>query len=260
MIIGEPPRSPADVQFQLGAFPIRITPFFWVVAGLLTYRSVAGDPRGVLISVVALLFSILIHELGHGLAFQRCGLASRIVLYHFGGLAIPTGTSNYGATGLTHGQQIYISIAGPVAQFLGAIVVCGLVLATGHYALVDTWITYLGFELPARLLQRDLAPLPRVANTFVGQFAYVSIYWAILNLFPIYPLDGGQIARELFLLRRNSHALRNSLVLSLGCAAAVAALSLMRGDTYMAMLFGMLAYSSYMSLQSVIGNQRNFYE
>ena len=37
----------------------------------------------------AVLVSIVIHELGHAIAFRYYGIASDIVLYQFGGLAIP---------------------------------------------------------------------------------------------------------------------------------------------------------------------------
>ena len=33
----------------------------------------------------------IVHELGHALVFARFGQPARIVLYHFGGLAIPVG-------------------------------------------------------------------------------------------------------------------------------------------------------------------------
>ena len=51
----------------------------------------------------------------------------------------------------------------------------------------------------------------------------VNIYWGILNLMPIYPLDGGQVARELFIANDHDGA-RKALQLSLATAVVLAVL------------------------------------
>ena len=39
-------------------------------------------------------------------------------------------------------------------------------------------------------------------NKFLSFFCFgfiqIGLFWAVMNLIPVYPLDGGQIARELF--------------------------------------------------------------
>ena len=51
----------------------------------------------------------------------------------------------------------------------------------------------------------------------------INLYWGLLNLLPVYPLDGGQIARELFLARRPEDGLERSLRLSMWAALLAAA-------------------------------------
>ena len=89
MIIGEPPRTQADLNFHAFGIPIRIHPMFWVLTLLLGMRY--PKPEVLLAWLLAVLISILIHELGHAMAFRYYGVASYIVLYSFGGLAIPIG-------------------------------------------------------------------------------------------------------------------------------------------------------------------------
>ena len=50
----------------------------------------------------------------------------------------------------------------------------------------------------------------------------INIFWGIINLLPVYPLDGGQIARELFVQSNPQAGIANSLRLSLTAAAGVA--------------------------------------
>ena len=38
--------------------------------------------------------------------------------------------------------------------------------------------------------------------------------WGLLNLLPMYPLDGGQIAQQIFVLANPQDAIRQSLILS----------------------------------------------
>ena len=90
-----------------------------------------------LIFAIVVFVSILVHELGHALAFRRYGTASRIVLYHFGGLAIPEespwGESQWRLSDdRPERNEIVISLAGPVAGFLLAAVVIGAVRLAGH--------------------------------------------------------------------------------------------------------------------------------
>ena len=83
--------------------------------------------------MLAVFVSILIHELGHTFAFRYFGISSHIVLYHFGGLAIPDSYgSSWGSRSIDPRANALISAAGPLAQMVAAVLVMGVVGISGH--------------------------------------------------------------------------------------------------------------------------------
>ena len=257
MLLAEPPRTEYDFQFELFGFPVRVTPFFWVAAAVLgwSYASYFGSlphpdnpGNGVLLLlwIIAMFLSILIHELGHAFAMRWYGMRASIVLYHFGGLAIPDSFGSFGRLPKFRSRenQLIISAAGPAAQLALAAVVLGVAELAGFRMADQVWpLDYL-FE-PSKEAR---APpfIPYVTLFFL---AAPSIYWALLNLVPVYPLDGGQIARELFVMFGRRDAMRESLTLSLVCAIGCALYAYHSGQSMLAMLFVSLAVSSYQLLQ-----------
>ncbi len=149
MMLQTPERSPYDLNFQFLGFPVRVTWTFWLVAAALGYShaqsidylygEVYAEPnatpgKAALLAVwIGVMFvSILVHELGHTLAFRYFGIQSQIVLYHFGGLAIPDSfTSWRGARTrrVSAVEQLVISAAGPVAQLLLGLLVAVIALS-----------------------------------------------------------------------------------------------------------------------------------
>lgn len=250
MLLGEPSPTPADLNFSLLGVPIRVSAWFWL-AGLLLGQAAAewAGPRGLIIWLLAIFLSILIHELGHALAFRRYGIEAYIVLYHLGGLAIPARArgGGYGAARQTPGQEIVISAAGPVAQLASAL----LLMAGMHWG---------GRQIPIFPgLQRALGitggvPLPEGDLRYlVAFFLWASVYWAAINLLPVYPLDGGQIARNLFQMSGDRRAIQHSLLASLGAGALVAVWGFTQQQPFLALMFALLAYSSYQALQAYGG-------
>jgi stage IV sporulation protein FB len=251
VLFAEPPRTQADLHFVLFGIPVRIHPLFWLVAVLF---NLSAPPLHVLLWVAALLVSILIHELGHAVVMRWFGDHPRIVLHGFGGLAIPEGVGRRpGPWG-----QILISFSGPGIEFLAAVVVVAALLLAG---LGDSIAYYGPFRHDAtRTIDLlHFVPLADIDNQeqlslFLFYFFQVSVYWGLINLLPIYPLDGGHIAQELLMLANPRDGARQSLLLSISTAGALAVLSLMRwNDFFLAILFGYLAYSSYMTLQAYSG-------
>ena len=82
---------------------------------------------------------------------------------------------------------------------------------------------------------------------------FINIFWGLINLFPVYPLDGGQVAKEILIEHDPRSGVRKSLTLSIGSAAFLAVFALLNESVYMAFLFGYLAYASYTTLQSYSG-------
>jgi Zn-dependent protease len=83
----------------------------------------------------------------------------------------------------------------------------------------------------------------------VAYLLLVNILWGLLNLLPVYPLDGGQIAREIFTLGNPRRGIILSLRLSVATAAAVAALAVVYGEIYMGVMFGLLSFGSWQTLE-----------
>jgi membrane-associated protease RseP (regulator of RpoE activity) len=262
-MFAEPPPSQGDLHFTLLGIPVRVHPLFWVVALILGLN---GRRRmvDVFICVVAVFVSILVHELGHALTMRRLGLRPWIVLHGMGGLAGYDTAQLHGsrASGWVH--QVLISAAGPGAGFLLALVVAGIVKATGHSVDVSfgapygVWVGAEGISEPA-------------LDVLVNSLLFISVIWGLVNLLPVYPLDGGQIAREVFLRLDARKGIPRSLILSTVVAAALAVWELAQvisqwrilaaagaptsmifqsGSLYVAMLFGYLAYVSYATLDA----------
>jgi Zn-dependent protease len=83
----------------------------------------------------------------------------------------------------------------------------------------------------------------------VGDLLQVNIMWGIINLLPVFPLDGGQIARELLNIQNPRNGTVMALQLSAGTAVLVAAYALLNERIYLALLFGYLAYANFQSIQ-----------
>jgi Zn-dependent protease len=258
VLLDEPPHSQADLSFRLFGFPVRITPWFWLVALLFSWQ--AGNdngPRPVAAAVLALLLSILIHELGHAVAFRYFGISAHVVLYHFGGLAIPYAGSNrpWGRQQRNRFERIIISVAGPAAQVAAAVALSVGLLLGGKVVPLGG---FMGHWLLRLCVWLNLPLDPVIGSdmlfVFLASFLYVSVYWALVNLLPIYPLDGGQIARELFLIWDQSEAIRHSLILSVAASGVTAIWGFSNGDNYLGVFFGMLAYGSFTALQAHLGH------
>jgi Zn-dependent protease len=192
--------------------------------------------------------------LGHTFAFRYFGISSHIVLYHFGGLAIPDGHSRAWSSSMRQDDpraSIIISAAGPGVQMVSALAMILAVNLAGYSVDLDPISRMM---VPAQT--GEAIPNP-VFRFFMLQYCFISIYWALVNLLPVFPLDGGNIARNLMRMFSNpATAVPNSLMLSVGVAGAMAVWGLSQGSTFLAIMFGLLGYSSYQQLQMFQGPRR----
>jgi stage IV sporulation protein FB len=264
VFLAEPPRTQFDLNFQVLGFPVRIHPLFWLVGIIMGFDGSSGGIT-IVIWLFAVFVSILIHELGHALMIRRFGRDAHIVLYAMGGLAIegrPQGNfgspwsfesySPYQARPRTPYEQVLISAAGPGIQLLLAAAIIALLQVTGSqvrlnldYILPFPQIRPGGFLAENENLQR-----------LAGSMLYINIFWAIVNLLPVLPLDGGQIALQ-FLVQQDPWAgMQRALWLSVFTGGAMGLFSLVvLHAPLMMMLFASLAVSSYLSLQQSGGHR-----
>ncbi|HEX4414497.1 MAG TPA: site-2 protease family protein [Lacipirellulaceae bacterium] len=254
MFLGEPPATQADLHFRVFGFPVRVHPFFWIVALLMGLGSGPADPQKTLIWIGVVFVSVLIHELGHASVQRLYGGHPWITLYSFGGLA----SCNDGPR--TPWRRILVLLAGPGAGFLLAALVVAAMKLSGHVigfgrhdALMNAnWL----FEAE-RVLIQPLGPLAvyfepvksELFNEVIAKVLEVNIMWGVINLLPVYPLDGGQITRELFTIRNSRFGTVHALQLSAGIAVLIAAYALLNQKIYLALLFGYLAYGNFQALQ-----------
>jgi membrane-associated protease RseP (regulator of RpoE activity) len=239
VILSEPPQTQYDLRFRLLGIPVRVHPLFWLVALLLGLRgNQEAGPMAIWIGAV--FVSILVHELGHALAARSYGWQPWITLHGFGGLA------SYQPTYRSPVAQVLITLAGPGAGFLFAALVIGLIAASGHR---------LALGWPEFMLPVIFEPYKsHTMNLLAVDLLYVNIFWGLVNLLPVYPLDGGQIAQEVFQAINPRDGLRQSLWLSVIVAALAGVLAYARlGELFLAIFFVYMAYASYMTLQAYFG-------
>lgn len=253
MLLGEPPPTQFDLNFSVLGFPVRVHPFFWLAAFILGSRGSENSSEAgleLLIWVVALFASILIHELGHSLMMRRFGISSHIVLHMMGGLAIPD-SYGFGARSRDSRSSVLISFAGPAAGFLFASVIILAIIGTGGRFIVNP-----AFGFPFYQFALNVPPGPEMNpwEHLAEALLYINIFWGLVNLLPVYPLDGGQIARSVMIDQDPGRGAINSLWLSVFAGGGMALVGIaMLHSFFVAIMFGMLAVQSYMAIQQMRG-------
>jgi Zn-dependent protease len=208
------------VAFRLFNIPIRIQGMFWLLCLFLGMSDLQeGGTEGIgkfLIFGFSLFITVLWHELGHAWARKKNGAPySEIVLHGIGGYCTGPGT-------FSRGQSIFISAAGPLANFVLAAAAWGLMQSP---VLESFW--------PQRLCKTLIA-----LNLIIG----------ILNLLPIFPLDGGQIFASI--LGPQRRRIVHIVGMILGGLIAVLWISTSgKNGIFGALIFGMLAFQNWKGLQ-----------
>jgi Zn-dependent protease len=186
-MFGVPSERAGDWNFRLLRFPVRVSAWFWIMALLLGPH----QPRSAVIWVICVFVSILIHEMGHGLMARALGHRSQLILYEFGGLCVSDKQAQSG------NERIAILAMGPGAQFLVLLALC----AVGWAFLGITWQENIGLASLLLGIKPKALPSPSGSTTQIAWETYFYLFqinwlWPLLNLLPIWPLDGGQITGE----------------------------------------------------------------
>jgi Zn-dependent protease len=226
---GLAPPTRFDWNFRIGDIPVRVHPFFWLVAvliGLDLERPGFDKFTYLLVWVAVEFFSILVHELGHVLMGRYFGSRGHILLTGVCGLAI-------GSAELPHRwQRNAVSFAGPGADFLLAALVAGV-----------SWFFYPEYTLSllgslVRLELEYSTQPPLILGYAIWCLLWLNIVWGLVNLAPIWPLDGGQITREICQKYQGRDGMQTSLVISIATAGGLAVLGLVEFLTKRTLLFG----------------------
>jgi membrane-associated protease RseP (regulator of RpoE activity) len=84
----------------------------------------------------------------------------------------------------------------------------------------------------------------------ISMLLWVNIFWGLINLVPVYPLDGGNVTRNVLIQVDPVDGVRKSLWISViaGGLLALAGFIYLR-SIFIALLFGLLAFQSFQALQ-----------
>ncbi len=199
------------LQFR-GRIPISIFPTFWLFAAMIGYLN-SRSFVGTLIWVGIIFVSVLCHEFGHALTAVMFGQNPRIELVALGGLTYHNGQK------LSFWKQFFIVLDGPLVGFI-------LVL-----------IATLLLQVPA-FAQGTVAYILSLTRA-------VNLFWTIVNLLPVMPLDGGQLLRivleRFFGLKGFKYAILTSMVIAL----AISLFFFVTQGFLVGALFFLLAFQSY---------------
>lgn len=224
-----------SINFRLFGIPVAIAPSFLVIAAIL---GAGGSPSMIDIALwgAVVTVSILVHEFGHAIAAKYFGASPSISLMSTGGLT-------------THGpmdsrlREVLVILAGPGAGFAFIALLTVALMATGKsFALSSAvpWVFWPELEDPTW-------------RKVLYYLAYVNIGWGIVNLFPVLPLDGGQLMQHGMEVVAGEHAPLVTLAISALTGIAVAGLFyLWINSVFMLLVFGYLGAMSGLAFYRVM--------
>jgi Zn-dependent protease len=182
------------LEFRVTGIPVRVEPVFFLIMGLLGFAN-SQTGIGVAVFMVVGGVSILLHELGHATAHRSFGAHPRVTLTGFGGVTV----------GPAHprGRSLVVTLAGPIAGFVAALV--GVALS------------------------HAVTSPSTVVSIAIDDLIWVNIVWGVFNLLPILPLDGGNVASDLF-------GARTARFLSVAGSVGLGLIGLYTGQIFLAFL------------------------
>lgn len=174
----EPLPTRWDLHWRMFGAEVRIRPIFWascLLLGVIYYRDPDIGGMGMFwFWIGAVLISLLAHETCHILAARLFGTNVRVVLSGLGGQV-------HGLEERKRWQRVLILLAGS----LGNLLLCGILwmIADPHWN-----------PLPVDRLGPDWTRF--IAHAVEIAFL-INAFWALLNVLPLWPLDGGRAAVEM---------------------------------------------------------------
>jgi Zn-dependent protease len=247
-MFGAVSETPYDLRFRLLGIPVRVHPLFWLAGVLL-----AGNVRdlGIILLWVGCVFiSILVHEYGHGLMAMRFHASPHIVLWMGGGLCYNQ------AERQTPPQRLAVVLSGPGAGFL----FCGVVMlaATAIFGVTPR-------ENLAVLLRCLGLPYSDEGYWMAGikmkggypflafkMLVQINALWGLINLLPVFPLDGGRVSEILLSYVNPYQGKRWGHTVSFVTSGLLAVVSYLQlHSVFLAVFFGYFAFLNYQILQSI---------
>jgi Zn-dependent protease len=236
MMLQEPKSTQWDLKWTMLNVPVRVHPGFWFIALIFSFSQYLRFET-VLLGVVVMFVSIMVHEFGHALCGRHYGDdENHVVLFHYAGLCV------HGRGVPPRWPRIAQLLWGPLAGFiLGILARFGLMLA-GYQNVANPYVLYI-----------------------LDRLVWINLIWSAMNLAPLFPLDGGQIMREIVHWKAPQRGDRFALTISFytGIIMVVGWLGYVAylvstthefdfRDLWPAFLFGSLTFESYRYRQHIM--------
>lgn len=211
------------IRFTLFGVQVSIHPTLWLTLAILGRAYMVSnlvELMSALLFIIAAFVVLLMHEMGHALVGRRLGGGAPSVY-----LAWLGGDCTNETARLTRMQGVVMTAAGPLASLaVGLVTYLILCLYVGDFGLASVLSVGFAFGvMPAEVLMA----YPPLAIFFFFYLIEVSFWWTILNMLPIFPLDGGQIMQGLMKSRVQMHAISLTVAIVLSLAFAVLGLWLL---------------------------------
>lgn len=204
-----------------GRIPLHIFPLFWVLIFLIGWMN-AGTLEGTAIWSLVILVSVVCHEYGHALTALAFGQKSEISLIGIGGQ-----TTRQGRT-LERWKEFLIVLNGPLVGLL---------------------LFFLLFHLQEKLALPMHSPINYAFEIGIE----VNLFWTILNLIPVWPLDGGQLMKILLEGVFGIRGFKVALWVSLFLAIFLGIFFIFIQQMFIGAVFFMLAFESYRAWSEIRG-------
>lgn len=191
---------------------------FVILMALFVMSNSQHGMQDALLWAPVVLVSVLFHELAHAATIGAFGFgSSRIVLAGMGGVTINERRAK-------PWQDLLISLAGPVSSFILAAIAF---YAVQHVAKGD-------------------------GQNFLIKLGNANIFWGVLNLVPVSPLDGGHAVRHfLRLFLSEAVAFHVAIWLGIVTGVAIALVALRAEQIYVTVFMLYLAFRNFVAWQQV---------
>jgi Zn-dependent protease len=208
-------------RFRIASIPVEVQASHLLVSGAIAFSFSPPDRPGptgsmafqVLSWMVIVFVSVLIHELGHAVVSRAFGYQPSIVLAWMGGHTHPNAPGP-----IPWHKDVLLTLAGPLF---------GLMLG------VACWVGGLFVSREAEVARYML---------MVG--AYANFFWAIFNLLPVLPLDGGRITSVVATRFFGQKGFTVSQVLALIVCLGAVAWGLQNRMIFMTVFFAMFGFQA----------------
>ena len=174
---------------------------------------------GLIISI-----SVLVHELGHAVSARAFGYSPAVQLLGLGGRTMPNAPGE-----IPWHREVLLTLAGPGAGLLLGVLSGGVLL---------------GLEA--------VGPVNAIAAYVLKATFMANLFWALVNLVPVVPLDGGHIARAVLMHLFGKKGFLYAQLVTLLFAAAGLGLALFMKAAVLGLLFGLWGFRAVSVIQAYL--------